>query len=339
MAPGLQHFTRLTVGREGTAGQAVAGSRLLYPDGTGFFTIDPMLTFGESANRGTKTHVVRAVSQGIAAGIAFRTPADRGIAFDELVIPFSQIHGGNNPTGSGATAAKVWTFTPDQDATASPRTYTFEPGDDNMSWRMEYGQVSRWRLSAAIDAPTQLEMDIFARQASITSTLSNPTPTDPVPIPGKQWGVRFATAQAGLNAASDEANFMLDFDLDVTTGMVPRRYQDGNDYFGQSVDGQRLDFVLTMHGESTSVASTRYAKWINQQVEFVRLRANGASLGSTTYAAQLDLGVLWSNIQPIASADEGVNIWEFTGRAAYDPTWDNSIVAHLIGSVTQLPGL
>lgn len=337
MPPGLQHYTRLTIGKEATAGTPVAASRLLYPDGTGFFSIDPMQTFGEDANRGTKTHVTYATQQGIAAAITFRSPAQRGIAFDELVIPFSQIRGG--VTGSGGTAAKVWTFTPVQNATSSQEAFTFEPGDDNMSWRMEYGQVSRWRLSAAVDQPTMLEMDIFARQAAITSTLSKPTPTNPVLIPGKYWKARFASTQSGLGTASDETNFLLDFDLDVTTGLVPRRYLDGNDYFGQSVEGEQLDFTLTLHGESTSVASTRYAKWLNEEVEFVRLRANGAALGSTTYAAQVDLAVLWTNVQPIASADAGVNIWEFTGRAAYDATWDNSIVAHLIASITQLPGI
>lgn len=337
MPPGLQHYTRLTIGKETVAGTAVAGSRLLYPDGTGFFSEDQMQTFGEDANRGTKTHVTRSVSQGTAAAVTYRTPAQRGVAYDELVIPFSQIKGG--VTGSGGTAAKVWTFTPTQNASSSQETYTLEPGDDNESWRMEYGQVSRFRLSAAVDQPTQLEMDFFARQATVTSTLSKPTPTDPVTIPGKKWKVRFATAQAGLNTASDETNFLLDFDLDVTTGLVPRRYQDGNDYFGQSVEGEQLDFTFTMHGESTSQASTRYAKWKNNEVEFVRLRANGPSLGSTTYAAQVDLAVLWTNVQPIASADAGVNIWEFTGRAAYDSTWDNSIVGHLINSITALPGI
>src|SRR3990167_62595 len=337
MPPGLQHYTRLGIGLEGTAGTAVAASRTLYPDGTGFFSIDPMLTFAEDANRGTKTHVAAATQQGIAVAIPFRTPAQTGISYDELVIPFSQLRGG--VTGSGATAAKVWTFTPDQDAASSQPAFTLEPGDDVMSWRMEYAQVSRWRLSAAIDSPTMLEMDFYARQAAVTSTLSNPTVTNPVRIASKRWAVRFATTQAGLNAASNESNFLLDFDLDVQTGLVPRKYMDGTDYFGQGVGGGQPDFTLTMHGESTSVASTRYGKWIAREVDFIRLRNNGPSIGSTTYAAQLDLAVLWTNVQPIASMDAGVNVWEFTGRAAYDPTWDNSLVAHLINSVTLLPGL
>mgnify|MGYP001604796031 FL=1 len=337
MPPGLQHYTKLGIGKEATAGTAVAASRHLYPDGTGFFSIDPMLTFAEDANRGTKTHVAAATQQGIAVGVSFRSPAQTGTSYDELVIPFSQIRGG--VTGSGATAAKVWTFTPDQDAASSQEAYTLEPGDDNMSWRMEYGQVSRWRLSAAIDSPTMLEMDFYARQAAITSTMSNPTPLNPVRIASKRWAVRFATTQAGLNAQADVANFLLDFDVDVQTGLTPRKYMDGVDYFGQGVEGEQLDFTLTMHGESTSVASTRYGKWIAREVDFIRLRNNGPSIGSTTYAAQLDLAVLWTNVQPIASADAGVNVWEFTGRAAYDATWDNSLVGHLINSVTLLPAL
>lgn len=335
---GLQHYTRLAIAKETTAGTPLVATRLLYPDATGFFNIDKMLTFNEDANRGTKTHVTQATQQGVGVTLTYRTPSNTGISYDELVIPFSQIKGGQ--TGAGGTAAKVWTFTPTQNATSSQEAYTWEFGDDNESWRAEYGQVSRWRLSAAVDQPTQLEMDVFARQASITSTISKPTPKDPVRIPGGTWKVYFATTQAALNATSATTNFMLDFDLDVTTGLVPRRYQDGNLYFGQSQEGAPLDFTLTLHGESTSVASTRYAKWENGQVEFIRLRNDStASVGSTTYAAQVDLAVLWTNVQPIASADDGVNVWEFTGRAAYDATWDGSIVGTLVNSVTTLPGL
>lgn len=335
---GLQHYTKLTVGKETSAGTRVAGSRLLYPDGTGFFSIDPMLTFNDDANRGTKTHVTQAVQQGIQAAITYRTPANTGISYDELVIPFSQIAGG--VTGSGATAAKVWAFTPTQGSSSSQESYTFDVGDDNQAWAMEYGQVSRWRLSAAVGQPTQLEMDIFARQASVVSTISNPTATNPVRIPGASWKVYFATTQAALNATAATTNFLLDFDLDVTTGLVPRHYQDGNLYFGQSQEGAPLTFNLTIHGESTSVASTRYAKWVNKQVEFVRLRNDStASVGSTTYAAQVDLAVLWQNVQPIASADDGVNVWEFQGIAANDPTWNNSISAALVNSVSALPGI
>lgn len=335
---GLQHYTLLSIGKEGTAGTAVAASRLLYPDPTGYFSVDKMLTFNEDANRGTKTHVTQAVQQGVQAAITFRTPSNTGISYDELVIPFSQIKGG--VTGAGGTAAKVWTFTPTQGSTSSQEAYTWEVGDDNESWRMEYGQVSRWRLSASAGQPTQLEMDVFARQSSITSTLTKPTATDPVRIPGATWKVYFATTQAALNATAATTNFLLDFDLDVTTGLVPRHYQDGNLYFGQSQEGAQLDFTLTLHGESTSVASTRYGKWENREVEFVRLRNDStASVGSTTYAAQVDLAVLWTNVQPIASADEGVNVWEFTGRAEYDATWNASIVGTLVNSVSLLPGL
>lgn len=337
MPPGLQHYTKMVIGRESTAGTAVAGSRLLYPDGTGMFDIDYMLTHHSDANRGTKTHVTHGTSMGVSVAIPFRTAGETGVGFDELVIPFSQIKGG--VTGSGGTAAKVWTFTPTQTATSSQESYTLEAGDDNEAWRFEYAQARRWRLSASQDSITQLEIDFFARQPTIASTLSAATATNPVKVVGKRWKTAFATAQSGLNAASYESNFLLDFDLDVTTGLVPRRYLDGNDYFGQSVEGEDLDFTITMHGESTSVASTRYAKWTNQQVEFVRLRNEGASVGSTTYTAQIDLAVLWTSVRPIAAADEGVNVWEFTGRAAYDSTWGNSISAVVVNSVTALPGL
>ena len=74
---GLQHYTKAVIGKEATAGTAVACSRLLYPDGTGFFSIDPMLTFNDDANRGTKTHVTQAVQQAIQAAITFRTPSAR----------------------------------------------------------------------------------------------------------------------------------------------------------------------------------------------------------------------------------------------------------------------
>lgn len=341
--PGLQHYTRTVVGKEATSGTPVAGSRVLYPDATGHFAVDPMLRFGEDANRGRKTHATYATSLGVAASIAFRSAPEQGIGFDELVIVGDSIKGG--VTGSGGTAAKAWTFNDDQDSTSSQGSLTWEVGDDFMSWRFNYGQFARWRLSADIDGLTQMEGDVFARpdggdlSTAVTSTMSNPTPTTPVRIPGKAWTVKFATSHAGLVPASAETLFLLGFDLDVTSGLVPRRYMDGTKVFAQSVEGADLDFVLSLDGEGVAAASTRYARWVNGEKEFVRLRANGPTLGSTTYAAQVDLAVLWTNVEPIASEQDGVNIWRFTGRAADDSTWDHSISLHLVNSVTQLPGL
>lgn len=334
MPPGVQHYTLFQTGKETTAGTAVAATRQWYPDGTGIINIDPNLAL-HRGNRGTKTHLAHASTKGYTIGLTYRSENDIGVAYDELPIILNQAGGGT--AGSGASANKTWTFNPTQTSADTVLSHTIEVGDDVQFWEFEYGQVSQFTLSAARDGMTQLEADWFARQPTKT-TKTSVTANTAVRIPGNLWRVRFATAQSGLSGASDQSNFLLDWSAQYTTGLVPRFYQDGTAYFGQSVQAVPLSAMLTLHVESTSTAVSQfYDKHIAQTVDFIQLAATGPSLGTATYSAQLQYAVLYTGVKPIASESDGVNIYEITAETVYDSTWTNSMGGTVVCSIASIP--
>jgi len=332
---GTQLFTGFTLGKETTPGSAVATTRMFYPDGTGMFEEDIQLTLHEGANRGTRSNLTHATQQGVAVELPFRSDSETGVAFDELPVYFSQFSGGQS--GSGATAAKEWNFVPSQTASNSPESYTLEAYDDVQAWEFEYGHIRRLRISSSIDGLTQVEADWFARQATKT-TKTSVAANDGVKVVGKQWTLKHATANAGLDAATSVASSLMSFDLDLATGLVPRWYMSGNLYFENVQESEPIGGTLSMVVASTDDSITQYYdKWKAQTVDFIRLRNNGVSLGSTTYAAEIDLAVLYTDVKPISEEQEGVNFTAVEATVVYDSTWANSMSAHVIASIDTLP--
>lgn len=331
---GTQLFTTFTLGKETSAGTSVATTREFYPDGTGQFELDTMLSLYRG-NRGTRAQLVGGIEKGLLARAMYRSNPEIGLGYDELPIVFSQIDGGN--TGSGAQADKTWTIAPSMTGANSQETFTVEVADDVQAWEMEYGYLPEFTISWAQDGMTQLEAPWTGRQwtkVTATSVAANTA----VRIPGYLWKPRFAAAQADLSGGSDVANFLLDASIRHQTGLVPRFYSDGNKYFGQTVESLEQKAELTMHVESSSTAVSQfYDKWRAQTVDFVQFKATGPALGGSNYSAQLQYAVLYTNVKPIASEQDGVNIYEVTAETVYDSTWATYFGGSFVCSIAALP--
>lgn len=329
---GTQIFSLFQTGREATAGTAVAATRQWYPDGTGLINIDPMLSI-HGGNRGVYNPEVYASTKGVAVDIPYRSNPEVGVAFDELPFVLNQVGGGT--AGSGSSADKTWTWAAGGTAAMTPLSYTIEVGDDVQFWEFEYGQMESWTLSAAKDGMTQLEANYVARQPTKT-TKTSLSPNTAVRITGKKWLIRFATAQSGLAGASDQSNFLVDWSWNVTTGLKRRFYQDGNAYFGQTVQ-TAVSGEINLTVESTSTAVSQfYDKWYAQTVDFLQLKNIGPSLGTSNYLALMQAAVLYTDVKPIGSEDNGVNLYQITARTVYDSTWGQSMGGTAVCSIAAL---
>ena len=334
-APGTQIFTYLQMGKETTAGTLVAATRQWYGQGSGEIDIDDMLSM-QRGNRGTRTQLVGAATRGVAVKLGYQSDPDIGAAYDELHYIYGQLDGGN--TGVGAGADKVWTIAPSQTGANAQEAYTIEVGDDTQEFEFGYCQASDFTLSAAKDGMTQLGVNWFARQP-VKSTKTAVAANTAVRIPGYLWAPKFATAQSGLAGASETLNFLQDFSVTYTTGLVPRFYQDGLAFFGQSVEALPMTATVTLHVESLALAVTEfYDKKRAQTVDFLQLGTStrGPSLGSTNYGVTLQFALLWTDVKPIASVEDGVNIYEITGETVYDSTWTQSMTASITNSIATI---
>jgi hypothetical protein len=330
--PGTQIFTYFNVGKETVRGTPVAPTRQMYMGGTGVLDLDPHLNFHEGENRGVRTRIARATQMG--EDVALQASTVSGVSYDDLSVVISQLKGGL--TGAGAMADKTWTWQPSMTAANSPEAYSIDVGDDTQNWRIQYGMLKSFKLSAGLLDITNLDTTWFGQRA-IKGAKAVPASNTGVKIPGDLWTVKYAATQAGLAGASISTNFLLDWELDVDTGLIWRHYMDGNLYGAQHVETD-ISGTLSMTVESTALAvSEFYDKWYAQTLDFVRLKATGPVLGATNYSCLIDVPILYSKVEPIGGEEEGINLYKVQANLAYDPTSAFSIQGVLVNSLAALP--
>lgn len=332
VAPGTQIFTYFNVGKETVRGTPVAPTRMLFTEGTGVLKFDNGLNFHEGENSGVRTRIRRVTQTKEDVAIAMKTLS--GVGYDDLVVPFSQLKGAQ--TGAGGAADKTWGFTPSMTGLNNPEAYSVDVGDDVQNWRCQYAMWRRFKISSGLGDVTQLEGDLFAQRALKTAK-ATPALNSAVKIPGELWTVKFAATAAGLAGAAVQTNFLIDWSLEIFTGLKWRHYMDGGLFGAQHVETD-IAAKLVMTVESTALAVSEFVdKSAAQTLDFVRLKATGPVLGGTFYSAQVDVPVFYEEPEPIGSEDEGVNLYKVTANLAYDPTSGASIAPALVNSLSALP--
>jgi hypothetical protein len=330
VAPGTQVFTYVNIGKETTRGTPVAPTRQFYDDGVGVLKVSAGLNFHEAENTGRRYRIRRSTSTTEDVELDFATVA--GVAYDDLVWPFSQIKGG--ATGVGGAADKTWTFTPSATAANNPEAYSIDIGDDTQNWRCQYSMLESFTISAAIGDVTQLAARGFAQRA-VKTAKATPAINAAIKIPGDLWTIKVAASIAGLGAASVIPNWLQSFELEVMTGLKWRHYLDGNLYGAQHVETD-IAATLTMTVESLAQSVTEfYDKSIAGTISFLRLKAQGPVLGGTFYSAQIDMPVLYEVPEIISEQQDGINMYKVVAHLADDTT--NGIIPVIVNSLAALP--
>jgi hypothetical protein len=333
--PGLRLNTYCNIATEVTSGTPVAPTRTLQMQADGLLDVDFSLNFHENENRGVRTRIARTPTQQ-AEDVNLSLSTITGIGYDELPILFAVLNG--TATAVGGSADKTWTQSPNMGTTNSPKSFTLDIGDDVQNWRTQYSQWSTIKLSSALGSLTQLEASGFAQRAIKTSKSTSAASTAPIMIPGDLWTIKFASTQGGLTGASIVSNFLVDWELEIDTGLRWRHYMDGNLYGGQSVESADISGNLMMTVESTAqTISQFYDKYATPQLDFIRLKATGPTLGSSNYSSQIDLPVFYDKPQILAALDDGVNLYKIPARLAYDSTTSKSIQLVTVAALTALP--
>ena len=331
--PGVEVFSRINLAKESTKGTAVARTRRFYGVAAGNFNIGDVFAFHEAENRGARVRISAHAPTAVREAPTFKLVDIAGIGYDDLVLPLSAGFQGGR-TGTGAGADKTWTFTQPSTGSGAYESLSADVGDDTQNWILDYVMPTRWALKTTFGELTHFEADCFAQQA-VKGTASTPAEVNPILIPADLWTVKFAATFAGLSGASVQTNFLRTWSLDYMTGIKNRFYMDGNLFMGQHVE---TDIVSTfeMEVESTALAVSEFVdKFRAGTLDFVRLKATGPVLGGSFYSLQLDFPVYWDEPKPLASVDDGVNLYTVKGRQAFDGT--NGMVITLVNSLAAIP--
>lgn len=330
--PGTQIFTYMNFGKETVRGTPVAPTRQFYGDGTGMMTPNFGQNFHEQENTGRRYRTRRVTRQ--TEDVTLKANTASGVGYDDLVIPFSQIAGGK--TGVGGGADKTWTFTPSATGVNSPEAYSVDVGDDIQNWRCQYAMATSFKISAGLGDITQLAMAMFAQRA-VKGAKATPAVNTAVKIPGDLWTIKFNSSIAGLAGASISTNFLVDFELEVMTGLKWRHYMDGNLFGAQHVETD-IAWKLSMTVESSALAvSEFYDKAAADTMDFIRLKATGPALGASNYSAQIDMPVLYEEPDIISgeSGSDGINLYKVVAHGSDDGT--NGIIPVIVNSLAALP--
>lgn len=328
--PGVRVFTYANIAPESVYGTPVAPTRQLYMSGT--WTEDIGLHFHEAENRGLRTRSSRVPTQ-TTEDDTFSLKTDDGCSYEDLSYAFAELNG--TATGTGAGADKTWTQTPAQTGSNSPKSFTLDLGDDTQNWRLQGCQWQKIVMGANRGDLTYLQLDGFGQRA-IKTAKASPATNAGVKIPGDLWTIKFAATQAGLAGASIVTNFLLDWELEIDTGLVPRHRMDGNLYIAGSVETD-LFFTLKMTVESTAQAVTEfYDKWKAQTLDFIRLKATGPTLGGSAYSSQLDLPCYFDEPDPISGEEDGVNLYTVIAHGTYDATAAAALQPTTVNSIAAL---
>jgi hypothetical protein len=331
--PGVEVYNRINLAKETVKGTAVARTRRWYGIAYGNFDIGDQWAFHEAENRGSRVRISAHTPTLLREMPTLKLVDIAGVGYDDLVLPFSMgLQGGR--TGVGGAADKTWTFTQPSTGNGSYESLTADIGDDTQNWICDYLMPTKWGITTNFGELTHFNADCFAQQA-VKGAASTPAEVNPILIPADLWTVKFAGTFAGLAGASVQTNFLRTWSFEYDTGIKNRFYMDGTTYMGQHVETD-LTGTLKMEVESTALAVSEFVdKWRAGTLDYVRLKATGPTLGGTNYSLQLDMPVYWDEPKPLATGDDGVNLYTTSARQAFDGT--NGLVATLVCSLAAIP--
>lgn len=313
---GIRAFRKIQLGRETTAGTAVAATTIWRGVGTiedqrELTVVEEDIGFFSGGDRSYISKLYAALSMD-------ETPA----TFEQLPYILEAGVKAVQTGASGGGSAKEYIYTM---PTSSPNTlavYTLEGGDNQQAEKMEYSFVDQFKISGKPGEAVMMSADWFGRQAtnaSFTGALSLPTVEDIL----FQKGKLYIDDVSGTMGTTQVSNSFLGMDLTVKTGVTPVWTGDGNLYFSfTKAVRPEVTLEITFEHDSSSVAEK--TNWRNLTSRLIRVQFDGTALttAGTNFAnkaLRIDLAGKWSKFDKIDEMD-GNDIIKATFVAKYNAT-------------------
>lgn len=310
-------LTKVQIGRETTAGTAVAADHVLripaaflddqreiehVPEDVGY--LSRVNRTNEKKQLGYVTLPFQANFEDIAYLL------DAGVK--AVATPVTDTNG----------SGKIYTFAFPTTTANTIGTYTIESADGQQEYEMPYSFVDEFSFSGSGGNPIEANFNLFGRTvAKDTATGSVALATADVINFGK--GKLYIDAVSGTMGTTQVSCSWLDFTLNVKTGWMPMFTGDGNLYFCDLINvGPEITLDFTL--EHDTAGEARYDDFVAQTARQVRMVFEGPALttAGTTYTyktLKIDLVGKIEKAGPITSRD-GNNVMPLTMRCAYDAT-------------------
>jgi len=314
---GIKALRKIQIGKETTAGTAVAATTIWR--GMGTLSDDRELVF-----------VDEDVGSYMSPGRVYIPKKEASIALDEVEATFEQapyifamsienITSGVVDAGTGATGYIYQYDVPTGSTANTIQTYTFEGGDNQRVDEVEYCHVTDWTLSGAPGEAIKLSANVRGRQATdaeFTGALSVPTVEHAL----FQKGKLYIDATGGTIGTTQVANVWKGFTVNYPSAIKANYTGDGNLYFTATVftghnEAPITGEIVLDHG-TVAEAEIGFARAGTTRLVRFLIEGDALTTAGDTYTyktLQVDAAIKYTEVPDIGDAD-GDSILTFPFR-------------------------
>lgn len=328
MAPGRKALRKIQLGKETTAGTAVAATTIWR--GAGNMLEDQRVVEEIEEMVGVFDGYDRTAITQLMAGLEL---AETPLTYEQFPYLMALAFGGPvTGTADGAGTGKIYATTIPTSSGVTAVPYTIQGGDDAEAERMEYSLATKVTVKGAGGETVKMSATLLGRQVAqnaFTGSLSVPAIEDALTSKGKVY----IDAIGGSFGGTQVANQILAFELNFEAMWVPKFTMDGNLYFSLVVFANKKVTGKLTFEHDTAVLGAAGAKldFRNQTAKKLRIDLIGATLGTPgTYSTKkvlFDLPIKYTKAGVIDDKD-GNDIVDMEFRSRYNST------AGMAGSVT-----
>lgn len=322
MTEGIKSLRRLQMGRETTAGTAVAatfawrGEGTLQDDSPIMFPVEDIGLIGRTN---------RTYQPNKAASLPMEsTPA----TFEQLPHIFEAGVMTATPAADGSGSGYIRTYQFPSTATNTLKTYTIEGGDNIQAEKMEYSFVESIELDGAANEAWMVSANWQGRQISKTTF----TAAASAPAPAVEE-ILFNTTKVyidaidGTEGTTQVSNTVLSCNVSINTGWQRVFSADGNLYFS-FIKGAGHEITGSITYEHNTSAVAEKDAWAAQTARLLQIKAEGSAFttAGTAYGKKtliMNLPIKYESVEALGEQD-GNDIVTLNFRALYDSNFGES---------------
>jgi hypothetical protein len=332
---GIKRLRKLQLGLENPAGTPVAATTIWRGTGT---LEDKREPYFPDEDIGYVSPVNRAVH-----------PFTLGqLDLDEVPATFQQlpyilamgVDGVVSGTSDGAGTDKIYTYTFPTTALKTPKTYTWEGGDNEQVEQMAYAFAESFKISGKPKQPWMMSATLIGNSvdvlpAGFTAAIALPTVEEIL----FQKTKLYIDAVSGTIGTTQIPCTLYEFSLDVTTGFNAVFAANGDLGFCK-INGGMPEIKLHLVFEHNATSIAQKAAWRALTPKQIRIKGEGSAFTTagtkyTNHACVIDLAGLWEKIDKLGE-NNGNDVLEGDFRVAYDPTAAKYAVIEIANQLASL---
>jgi hypothetical protein len=223
------------------------------------------------------------------------------------------LKGGVTPTGAGA--AKLFTFNPDETALDSA---TVEWNDGARGLQLAGARANTIKIAGSADGANDLTAELFGTDLSVEAiTAALP---DRVPDFIEGWESKcYIDAHGGIAGGTEQSNLLINWEVTLNNNLGRKKWANNTSFYDAVVVGEIGVEARLLIEAAAAQAATEYANWIAETLRLVRLEfgQNDVISGGDKKFVTIDIPGAWSAID-LGQTDKGTRAYALSMSGIYD---------------------